>query len=68
MANKMKDFKGDPGGLIGDAMWSAVKPLYKEAKKRGDSIRAKEYGRKSIDDPRATVDRPAGKGTSAKRR
>jgi hypothetical protein len=41
VANKMKDFKGDPGGLIGDAMWSAVKPLYKEAKKRErDAARA----------------------------
>jgi DNA topoisomerase VI subunit A len=34
VANKKKDFKGDPGGLIGDAIWSAVKPLYREAKKR----------------------------------
>ena len=41
MANKKKDFKGDPGGLIGDAMWSVVKPLYKEAKKRErDAARA----------------------------
>jgi GNAT superfamily N-acetyltransferase len=41
VANKKKDFKGDPGGLIGDAMWSAVKPLYKEAKKRErDAARA----------------------------
>ena len=27
-----KDFTGDPGGLIGDAIFSAIKPLYKEAK------------------------------------
>jgi hypothetical protein len=41
VANKKKDFKGDPGGLIGDAMWSAVKPLYKEAKKlERDAARA----------------------------
>lgn len=29
-----KDFTGDPGGLIGDALWTAVKPLYKEAKRQ----------------------------------
>ena len=41
MANKKKDFKGDPSSLIGDAMWSAVKPLYREAKKRErDAARA----------------------------
>jgi hypothetical protein len=31
---KKKDFNGDPGGLIGDAIWSATKPLYREAKRR----------------------------------
>src|SRR5215208_6387592 len=36
---KKKDFTGDPGGLIGDAMWKAVKPLYKEAKKQERSAR-----------------------------
>jgi len=25
---------------------------YKEAKKRGDAVRAKEYGRKSLDEPK----------------
>jgi hypothetical protein len=34
---------------------------YKEAKKRGDEARAKEYGRKSIDDKKATVNLPAPK-------
>jgi hypothetical protein len=28
-----KDFDGDPGGLIGDAIFSAIKPLYKEGEK-----------------------------------
>jgi hypothetical protein len=37
---KKKDFTGDPGGLIGDAMWSAVKPLYKEAKRQERAARA----------------------------
>ena len=40
MATKKKDFSGDPGGLIGDAIWSAVKPLYKEAKKQERAARA----------------------------
>jgi hypothetical protein len=30
---KKKDFSGDPGGLIGDAIFSAIKPLYKEGEK-----------------------------------
>jgi hypothetical protein len=29
-----KDFSGDPAGLIGDTMWKAVKPFYKEAKRQ----------------------------------
>lgn len=33
MAKKKKDFTGDPGGLIGDAIFSAIKPLYKEGEK-----------------------------------
>ena len=37
---KKRYFNGDPGGLIGDAIWSAVKPLYKEAKKQERSARA----------------------------
>jgi hypothetical protein len=36
-----KDFSGDPGGLIGDAIWSAVKPLYKEAKKQERAARTR---------------------------
>jgi hypothetical protein len=31
---KKKDFTGDPGGLIGDAIFSAIKPLYKEGEKQ----------------------------------
>jgi hypothetical protein len=34
MANKKKDFTGDPGGLIGDAIFGAIKPLYKEGEKQ----------------------------------
>src|SRR5215218_4127318 len=30
---KNKDFDGDPGGLIGGAIFSAIKPLYKEGEK-----------------------------------
>src|SRR5215212_9185477 len=37
---KKKDFTGDPGGLIGDAIWSAVKPLYKEAKRQERAARS----------------------------
>jgi DNA topoisomerase VI subunit A len=40
VAKKKQDFTGDPGGLIGDAIWSAVKPLYKEAKKQERAARA----------------------------
>ncbi len=42
MANKKKNFDGDPGGLIGDAIWSAVKPIYKEAKRQERSARRAE--------------------------
>jgi hypothetical protein len=28
-----KDFAGDPGGLIGDAIFSVIKPIYKEGEK-----------------------------------
>jgi hypothetical protein len=34
MGKQKKDFDGDPGGLIGDAIFSAIKPLYKEAKRQ----------------------------------
>jgi len=34
MAKKKKDFTGDPGGLIGDAIFGAIKPLYKEGEKQ----------------------------------
>jgi len=36
---KKKDFTGDPGGLIGDAIFSAIKPLYKEAKRQERAAR-----------------------------
>jgi hypothetical protein len=39
VATKKKDFSGDPGGLIGDVIWSVVKPLYKEAKKQERAAR-----------------------------
>jgi len=32
---------------------SPTSEQYKEAKKRGDEVRAKEYGRKSLDEPKA---------------
>jgi hypothetical protein len=41
-----KNFDGDPGGLIGDAMFSVVKPLYKEgekAKRTGRSRSSRRY-------------------------
>jgi hypothetical protein len=41
MAKKKKDFTGDPGGLIGDAIWSVTKPLYKEAKRQERARRAR---------------------------
>jgi hypothetical protein len=34
MAKKKKDFTGDPGGLIGDAIFSTIKPIYKEGEKQ----------------------------------
>jgi len=34
-----KDFSGDPAGLIGDTMWKAVKPFYKEAKRQERAAR-----------------------------
>jgi hypothetical protein len=37
---KKKDFTGDPGGLIGDAMFSVIKPIYKEAKRQERAARA----------------------------
>src|SRR5215203_5179235 len=40
MAKQKKDFTGDPGGLIGDAIWSVTKPLYKEAKRQERAARA----------------------------
>ena len=40
MPKKKKDFSGDPGGLIGDVIWSATKPLYKEAKRQERARRA----------------------------
>jgi hypothetical protein len=35
---------------------------YKEAKARGNEARAKEYGRRSIDDPKAAPSQPGTKG------
>jgi polyhydroxyalkanoate synthesis regulator phasin len=37
---KKKDFTGDPGGLIGDAMFGVIKPIYKEAKRQERAARA----------------------------
>jgi hypothetical protein len=37
---------------------------YKEAKKRGDAARAKEYGRKSLDDSKSTVDKTKSKAAN----
>jgi DNA topoisomerase VI subunit A len=34
MAKKKKDFTGDPGGLIGDTIFSVIKPIYKEGEKQ----------------------------------
>src|SRR5215208_5766484 len=31
---KKKDFTGDPGGLIGDAMFSVIKPIFKEGERQ----------------------------------
>jgi hypothetical protein len=31
---KKKDFTGDPGGLIGETIFKAIKPIYKEGEKR----------------------------------
>src|SRR3712207_4712442 len=31
---KKKEFTGDPGGLIGDAIFGAIKPLYKEGERQ----------------------------------
>ncbi len=44
MARK-KDFDGDPGGLIGDAIFSVIKPIYKEGEKakRARSTRRTYY-------------------------
>jgi hypothetical protein len=35
-----KNFDGDPGGLIGDAIFSVIKPIYKEGEKAKRSRRA----------------------------
>jgi hypothetical protein len=56
---------GVTGGLIASGCCGEAPPpspdseQYKEAKKRGDEARAKEYGRRSIDDKKATVNQPA---------
>ena len=52
-------------GLISTGCGEAEPPpsptseQYKEAKKRHDAERAKEYGRRSIDDKKATLTPPA---------
>jgi hypothetical protein len=55
------------GGLVA-AGCGGVEPTpspdseqYKEAKKRGNEVRAKEYGRRSIDEKKATVNLPDSK-------
>jgi hypothetical protein len=58
---------GASGGLIsagcgGEPAPSPTSEQYKEAKKRGDEARAKEYGRRSINDPKAAGHQPARKG------
>ena len=34
VAKKKKDFAGDPGGLIGDAIFDVIEPTYREGEKR----------------------------------
>jgi hypothetical protein len=59
---------GAVGGLVstgcggGEPPPSPTSEQYKEAKKRGDEARAKEYGRRSINDPKAAGHQPARKG------
>jgi len=36
---KKKDFTGNPGGLIGDAMFSVIKPIYKEGERQKRAAR-----------------------------
>ena len=36
---KKKNFDGDPGGLIGDAMFSVIKPIYKEGERQKRAAR-----------------------------
>jgi hypothetical protein len=59
---------GASGGLIGTGCGGGPEPLpapdseqYKEAKRRGDEARAKEYHRSSVYDKKATVTPPAPK-------
>jgi hypothetical protein len=40
---------------------------YKEAKKRGDAVRAKEYGRKSAEDIKGKADASKGKAAGKPR-
>jgi hypothetical protein len=56
------------GGLLSTGCGGVESPppsptseQYKEAKKRGDAARAKEYGRRSIDEKKATVNLPGAK-------
>jgi hypothetical protein len=56
---------GTIGGLIsagcggGEPPPSPTSEQYKEAKLRADEARAKEYGRRSINDPKAAGHQPA---------
>jgi hypothetical protein len=45
MAKKKKDFTGDPGGLIGDAIFSTIKPIWKEGEKQKRSRRPRRAPR-----------------------
>ena len=41
---------------------SPTSEQYKEAQRRHEAVRAKEYGRRSINEPKATVNQPERKG------
>jgi hypothetical protein len=59
---------GTIGGLVSTGCSKAEPPpsptseQYKEAKRRGDEARAKEYHRRSVYDKKATVTPPAPQG------
>jgi hypothetical protein len=47
MPKKKEDFAGNPGGLIGDTIFKAIKPVYKEGEKakraRSRPVRTRQY-------------------------